>query len=102
MDNENQVYETEVIDDEDIIEDIKNKRKSNDIKTGDIITMQCILCISLAIIFVIINMLLPKITSEVISKYQYETTESSDLNNTLVSIVSKISDFVNSTPNDRI
>ena len=101
MEEENEVYQTEVIDDADIFEEIKKKRQVNDIKTGDIITMQCILCIILAIIFIAINMLLPKISNQLIEKYKSETSLSSDVNDTLVAIVSKISDFVNSSPNDR-
>lgn len=102
MEEENQVFQTEVIDDSEFFEEIKKKRQANDIKTGDIITMQCIICIILAIIVVMINMLLPKISNQIIEKYKSETTISSDVNDTLVAIVSKISDFVNSTPNDRV
>ncbi len=102
MEEENRIFETEVIDDDDIIEEIKNKRKVNDIKIGDIITTQCILCIILAIIFVIINMLLPKLSSQIVGNYHSYNDVNSEVNDTLIAIVSKISDFVNSTPNDRV
>lgn len=102
MEEENQVFETELIDDEDVIEEIKKKRNIQDVKTSDIITMQCILCIVLAIMFVIISMTLPKISSQVIEKYKSESSTENDVNDTLVAIVLKISDFVNSTPNDRV
>lgn len=94
-------YKTEVIDgDTDIIEQIREKYKEKDAKLGDIITMQCILCIILAIAFILVNILLPKLSAEVVEKYHAESASDSKVNDALVSVVEIISKFMNSTPAD--
>lgn len=105
MEEENQVFQGEILgdmDEEDIIEGIRAKRVRSDVKTSDIITMQCILCIVLAILVIVMNMLLPQLTGNILENYKAASSAPGESNGTLVSIVSKISDFMNATPNDRV
>lgn len=95
-------YQGEIIDEEKLINEVKEKHRQPGTKFNDIITMQCIVCILLAIAFVTLNIALPKISSDIVTKYKSESVYDKQVNDVLVSIVSKISDFMNTSPNDRI
>ena len=102
MEEENEVFEPEILDDSDIFEEIKNRRTRSDVKISDIVTMQCIMCIVLAILAISLNLLLPKFSVQIIEQYKAESTAPSEVNDTLVAIVSQISNLMNATPNDRV
>lgn len=86
--------------DEDIIEQIRHKYKEKDAKLGDIVTMQCILCIILAIAFVLANILLPKVSDAIMEKYHVESAADSAISGALVAAVASISDLLGATPID--
>ena len=102
IDQTEEIFQGEVIDDEKIIDEIKQKRNQKSEKVSDVITMQCIVCIILAIAFVVINIVLPKLSEDIVQKYRTVSVSDDKVNDALVSIVSTISDFMNTAPNDRI
>jgi hypothetical protein len=46
--------------------------------------------------------LFPEVLNEISKAYKNQITVQNDMNGTLMTIAQKISDFLNSTPNDRI
>lgn len=70
-------------------------------KLSDILTSQCILCILLAIVLLVLNISLPKYSEMILIEYSSESSAESPLNQALTALVEKISAFLNSSPNDR-
>ena len=101
MDDEEQVLEPEILTEEEILEDIKRKREAEPTRFSDILTMQCILCLILVISMIVLNMLIPKLSKQLIQQYRMESVSDSGANDALEVLVTKLSDFVNSTPSDR-
>lgn len=104
MESENEIFEKsdEKIEEDAAIELIKEKKIGFNVKTSDIITMQCIICLIISILFVISKILFPEVLNEISKAYKNQITVQNDMNGTLMTIAQKISDFLNSTPNDRI
>lgn len=69
---------------------------------SDILLTQLILSIIIVIIFLMMNALNPALNSKIVDEYHVQRGESSEFNVTISGIVTKISEFVNSSPNDRV
>ncbi|MEG0614492.1 MAG: hypothetical protein RR540_01950 [Oscillospiraceae bacterium] len=99
----NQINENnELIVDENFIEEVKAKHEGSTIKISDIVTIQSIICVILVILFLLANILMSNFANAFAEKFNKESDIKSELNSTISTIVTKIADFVNSTPNDNV
>lgn len=96
-DTEN-IPEPEVLQPEDDILLLTEKKNT---RFSDILTTQCILCILLLITLLVLNIVQPKYSEMILTEYSAEASADSPLNQSLMSLVEKISAFLNSAPNDR-
>lgn len=78
----------------DDIEEVVLKHNTKKTVFSDIMTVQCILCIILAILAVTANILIPKITKELVNEYQAANAADNAINSELYSIVLKISNMI--------
>lgn len=81
-----------------LLEDIRIKRAGGKTKITDIITMQCIMCILLAIVFLVVNIIIPKMAEEVVVGYKDLSIKEEKINEVIAIAAQKISEFMNSTP----
>lgn len=102
--NEEEVVDTapEEFDDTEVLEHIRARQSAHEVKASDIVTMQCIFCIILAILAIVLNLLMPQFTEKLIERFKVESFSPAETNEALAAIMSQISDFMNATPNGRV
>ncbi len=90
--------EDEVLYDEHLLDEVKSKRRKaySDEKISEVIVTQCIVCVLLILIFVVMNIFYPEVSQSALSKYKQHT--GADMDRVLVNAVDKIVEFASSTP----
>lgn len=68
-------------------------------RLGDIVTAQCIICILLAIAYIMLNIFKPEYSDMLSKQYHEVASVQSVLNNALHSLAEDISAFLNAKPN---
>lgn len=102
MKNETEEFQGEVIEENAVNEDVFDKYDTKSHRFREVMTTQCIICIIIAIIIAILNLTKPDVVRNIQDEYNNLSASSEKVNDALVSLVSSISDFLNSSPNDRI
>lgn len=92
--NEEDIVFEEAIEDEPVIIARDGARRF-----GDIVTAQCVICILLAIAYILLNIFQPQYSNMLSKQYHEEASAESPLNNALFTLAENISALLNSKPN---
>ena len=72
--------EDEVLYDKHLLEEVKSKRRKaySDEKISEVIVTQCIVCVLLILIFVVMNIFYPEVSQSALSKYKQHRSAAMD------------------------
>lgn len=88
----------EVFYNENLLEQVKSKRRRvyPEEKISEVIITQCIICVLLILIFVVMNIFCPEISQSMLLKYKEHT--GAEMDRVLVNAVDKIIEFASAIP----
>lgn len=72
--------------DDEILQEIKDKRTQKNLSMGDIIVMQCVICVLIIVILIALNFIKPDLTQDIITEIKSEIQKPMGTNDDLLGL----------------